>query len=744
MTALPFQPRRLALLLLSSCPALLATVPARAAEGPAALPEVEIKATRLRPLAEGAGPTPARLAGLKATTSDTAALLQDVPGVALAGAGGLSSLPVVRGLPDDRNRVQVDGMDLISACGNHMNPPLSYLESFRVGAIQVYTGAVPVSLGGDSIGATVVAESAPPPFAAPGEGTVAGGALGAFYRSNGAARGVQGEAHWASERLSVRYAGGVSTSDNLRAAKDFKPATQATWTRSGTHPLDANEIGSTAYTLRSHSLGFALRSGEHMADLKVNVQEIPRQGFPNQHMDMTDNHSIQVNLGYTGSFAWGSLQARLYNEETRHRMDFGDDKLYWYGSARNVAGMPMETHGVNTGARVRADVNLNERDILRVGSEYQRYHLNDWWPPVANAMMMSPNTFQNLHNGQRDRMDVFAEWEAAWSPRWQTLAGLRSSTVRMDADPVQGYNTMAMMYGADAARFNAASRARTDHNLDATLLARFTPDAGRSFDAGYARKTRSPSLYERYTWSTNGMAMTMNNWVNDGNGYVGSIDLAPEVAHTLSASADLHDAGQARWGVKLQSFYTYVNNYINARCLTSCPPNQFNYLRLVNTDARLYGADLSGYRVLDGGETLGPITGRGTLAYVHGKDTHSDDGLYNQMPLNARLSLEQKHGPWTTAVEEVLVGAKRAVSQVRNEIATGGYALLNLRSSYDTRHYRVDLGLENALNRFYASPLGGAYIGQGTTMSLNGAGAPYGIAVPSMGRSVYVALTVRY
>ena len=80
-------------------------------------------------------------------------------------------MTLMRGLADDRNRVQVDGMDLISACGNHMNPPLSYLESFRVGAIQVFTGAVPVSLGGDSIGATVVAESAPPPFAAPGEGT---------------------------------------------------------------------------------------------------------------------------------------------------------------------------------------------------------------------------------------------------------------------------------------------------------------------------------------------------------------------------------------------------------------------------------------------------------------------------------------------------------------------------------------------------------------------------------------------
>ena len=68
------------------------------------------------------------------------------------------------------------------------------------------------------------------------------------------------------------------------------------------------------------------------------------------------------------------------------------------------------------------------------------------------------------------------------------------------------------------------------------------------FEAGYARKTRSPNLYERYAWSTNPMAALMNNFVGDGNGYVGDIDLKPEVAHTFSASVDLHDADEERVG----------------------------------------------------------------------------------------------------------------------------------------------------------------------------------------------------
>jgi iron complex outermembrane receptor protein len=62
---------------------------------------------------------------LRPVTSDTASLLRNVPGVSLNSAGGVSSLPSIRGLADDRLRIKVDGMDLIASCPNHMNSPLS-------------------------------------------------------------------------------------------------------------------------------------------------------------------------------------------------------------------------------------------------------------------------------------------------------------------------------------------------------------------------------------------------------------------------------------------------------------------------------------------------------------------------------------------------------------------------------------------------------------------------------------------
>jgi hypothetical protein len=99
-----------------------------------------------------------------AATSDTASLLSDIPGVSLYGAGGVSSLPAIHGLADDRLRIKVDGMDLIASCPNHMNPALSYLDPTNVGVLKVFAGITPVSAGGDSIGGTI-ADSRAPEFA---------------------------------------------------------------------------------------------------------------------------------------------------------------------------------------------------------------------------------------------------------------------------------------------------------------------------------------------------------------------------------------------------------------------------------------------------------------------------------------------------------------------------------------------------------------------------------------------------
>ena len=169
--------------------------------------------------------------------------------------------------------------------------------------------------------------------------------------------------------------------------------------------------------------------------------------------------------------------------------------------------------------------------------------------------------------------------------------------------------------------------------------------------------------------------------------------------------------------------------------------DQFVVLQYENQSARLYGIDLSGHVPLVKND-WGELGLTGLVSYTDGKNRDTDGSLYNIMPLNAKVALTHQLGGWDNAIEWVGAMAKDDVSDVRNEIETPGYGIANLRASYSWKQARVDVGVENLFDRLYYQPLGGAYVGQGTTMSLNG--IPWGIAVPGMGRTIYAGVTFKY
>lgn len=694
------------------------------------------------------------LRSLAPSTSDTASLLRGTPGVSLNGAGGISSLPAIRGLGNDRLRVKVDGMDLISSCPNHMNPALSYVAPSNLGKLQVFAGISPVSVGGDSIGGTIIADRVAPEFAAPGAASLSKGEVGGFYRSNNDARGGNFSALHATEQFHIRYAGSYSKANNYTAGGKFKNS-RATGRLGEGAGLD--EVASTAFERRDHELGLAYKLGEDLLELTLGYQHVPQELFPNQRMDMTDNTQERINLRYLSQFAWGSLETQVYHEKVEHEMDFGPDKRFWYGMQSMVpgstdsrpcgpigttcaAGMPMESEGKTLGASIKANIELSASDLLRVGSEYQRYRLNDYWPASGGGMW--PGTFENINDGQRDRLALFGEWEQQVNPAWLTLVGLRFEHVATDAGVVHGYGHAGGGQLVEAAAFNASDRSQRDNNWDFTALARYNHSANLDLEFGVARKVRSPNLYERYTWSSWPMAATMNNFVGDGNGYVGDVDLKPEAAHIASVTFDWHSADRSH-ELKVTPFYTRVNDFVDAVALpgATVTPNQFNVLQYANQSARIYGVDIAGRMPLLRNE-LGQWGLEGVINYSNGKNRETGDQLYNIMPLNTTLALTQQLGNWSNSLEMVSVQAKNDGSDLRNEIQTPGYTLFNLRLSHRWDNLRVDFGVENLADKFYYLPTGGAYTAQGRTMSMNGIG--WGTAVPGMGRSVYTGFNLSF
>ncbi|MCA1971755.1 MAG: TonB-dependent receptor [Caenispirillum sp.] len=702
------------------------------------------------------------LAPLRARTSDSARLLEEMPGVNFYSAGGISSLPAIRGLADDRLRIQVDGMDLMTACPNHMNPALSYIDPSRVARVTVFAGITPVSMGGDSLGGTIQVEAAAPRFATAGETPLVGGEAGLFSRSNGNARGWNLAATLAGEHLSLNYAESASEADNYRTGKAFKPRYQT-----GPRVIEGDEVGSSAYRgAENRELALALKGGGHLLQLSLSRQQVGFEGFPNQRMDMAvpadwpipydrrfdlprvANDNRLVNLRYTGQFEWGELKTRLFEQNLDHAMEMGPDRVFGMQ-------MPMLARNRTRGGLLQAAIELNERDLLRLGGDFQRYRLDDWWPPVNIGFpgAMCCDEFWNIRDGRRDRVGLFAEWEARWSPRWLTLLGVRGDHVLADAGDVHGYNTrpppFPNVYRSDAARYNALEHRRDSHHRDFTALLRHTPAATAEFELGFARKTRSPNLHERHPWSRFTMAAAMNNFVGDGNAYFGNPDLKPEVARTLSGSALWRASEDERWEIRANAYLIRIEDYIDAvrcrelPCGADNPTRTEKYVTLTyaNQAARLHGFDLSGRLLLGRGEGFGRFTLKGFIGHLRGRNTETGDDLYHIMPRHGRFALEHQLGGWRAELVVEKVADKTRVSRVRNEMPTEGYTLVHLRAGYTWKHARLDVGVENIADRLYFPPLGGAYVGQGNTMSLNA--IPWR-PLPGPGRSVNIALSARF
>ena len=674
------------------------------------------------------------IATARSRTSDTASLFQGLPGLSLAGGGGVSSLPVLDGMADDRVNVLINGMAIAPACSGHMNPPASNVSPASVDSVRVMAGVTPVSEGGDNIGGTIALATAAPQFGSGGQGLAIHGGVTGFHRTNGVVNGGNAWLSAATERFRIGYTGSYVN------ANDYTDGAGAL-------------VKSTFYETQNHALEMAARRGNNLFTIDLGYQRIPQQGFANARMDMTRNEAKFVNAGYSGAFHWGELDARFYYQNTQHEMNILRDKV-------PGMDMPMDTRGANLGYTMQAEVPLSSRDTLHVGTEFRRFTLDDWWPPVMMMVgAMGPDTLWNVRDGRRDRFATYAEWETRRGRGWTEMIGVRGELVRMNAGDVVGYNasttTMgSAAYSADAAGFNAADHLRQDLNLDLTAVARYQPRGGTMFEFGYARKTRSPSIYERYLWvKRSAMSAQMNGWFGDGNGYTGNLNLRPEAANTFSATAGFRSMAHDGWELKITPYYTRVQDYIDVdRCpviadgSNGCTATRFAStsgfvtLQFANHAARLYGADASWRAPLGRSSGVGRFALVGVFGYVRGRNLDTGGNLYQMMPVHGNVALEHRRGSWSSALDFQAVDAKTDVAAVRNELRTPGYALLNLRSGYrwklgETSGVRLDAGIDNLTDRDYALPLGGRYwVGDKTGKT----------QVAGMGRSLYTGFTFEF
>ncbi|MBT6250607.1 MAG: TonB-dependent receptor plug domain-containing protein [Nitrosomonadales bacterium] len=677
----------------------------------------------------------------KIMSNDTGKLIDNFLGGNSIHNGGFSSLPMIQGLSDDRIKIKIDGMDLIASCANHMNAPLSYSDPVNIKNISVLAGLSAVDQGGDNIGGVIKIDTVKPIFSVD-ENQIFSGQFGTKYKSNNKTISANISLNTADQDTALSYFGSYVKAENYYAGGTFKDAGLAASDRGW---LDSDEVGSTAYKNQNHQVSFSKVIDNEIYQVIAAYHDSPYENFDNQRMDSVGNKNYQLNLSQKGEYEWGKLTSRIYVDDTNHKHNFGPDKQYTYNNMSGQSyGMPMEADGITAGLAVDTEIFLNDQDTLKVGSEIQYYQLDDTWASNSGEGMMTGNAFLNINNGKRNRFDIYGQLDSLWTENWITSLGARLGIVQTDSDDVHGYNqtnNMGSNQLADSDTFNASKRKKTDENIDISLLTRYNMEEDSSIELGYSMKTRSPNLYQRYTWSTWTMAANMNNLYGDGNGYVGNIDLEPETAHKIGLVLN-HQDDNKNWRIKINPYYTYISDYIDANVIANRGDGYRN-LKFDNQTATIYGLDVGADMHLFRTLNFGNFNLLSKFNYQKGRNTDADTDLYNMMPPNLTLAINQNVGSWNNSLSMLLVDKKDNVNSTRQERETAGFTKFDFVTSYQWESVSIIGEVENILDKSYADPLGGEYLGQGATMS-TGITRANGTQVYAMGRSFNVALSYSF
>lgn len=598
-------------------------------------------------------------------------LLNDFSAIDLRKNGGIADTPSIQGLASDRVNVLIDGTMVTNSCPNHMNSPLSFVHPDQVAGIESFAGLDPVSHGGDNIGGSILIKTNKIKFSEGGLDKKL--KVRSYYKSNNFNSGVALSTHLANSEYYFSYDG---IQDKAGRYKDG----------------NGHRVKGSLYEQNNHAIKVAKKITNGDIALKLSRSNIPYQGFVNQYMDLLDNTTemIQINLNKS----WDKLKFEFLTSftHTDHHMN----KI----KSERPGKMPMDTSSDEFNTSLKFSY-----DSLNFGFEYFQYRLEDWWDPVSGTMM-GPNAFQNIHQGKRDRIASYVENIFNQGEKLEVLTGLRSDVVMMNTGKVRGYNEM-MNAPVDAAHFNSQKRSRTDFNFDALLAFRYHHLTNQWIEAGYARKTRSPNMYERYSWAgirtEQNMDMRMINWFGDGNGYVGDVDLKPEVAHKFSLKYSYNDKKKLRF--EFSPFFNYVENFIDANLLRSMDGIQ--YLQFANEDAILYGVDFNTDISLYSSATLGDFSLNSTASYTRGYRVDKKADLYHLMPLNMNVKLKHQLFFWSNDLTLRMVSQKETVNKMRLEAQTPGYALLDFATRFKWSKFTWELGVSNILDKDYQMPLAG-------------------------------------
>lgn len=632
-----------------------------------------------------------------ASAADAAALAARLPGAALINNGAISGQVQYRGLFSDRLAIRVAGQSFQTGGPNAMDPPLHYAPAILLDSISVTRGAAPVSEG-PGMGAMVDARLKGVDFTASAALTPVA-SLASSYRSADNGVAVGGVAGLASER--VRF--------NVIAA----------WEQGDDYRIPGGRARDTGYERLTYGLSAGFSTGDNRLSLDWRRQETGNSGNPPYGMDIDYFHTDFVRAGFEGKLGTLPFDLTLGFTDVSHGMDNYSQRpaptelskyRYSYAEAQTLTGAARLGLGP---VRIGVDGMTIDRMV------------NITNPNTPNFIIGS------LDQVRQERIGAFAEARFAHAG-WQADLGVRVDGHNGRMNNPQTGNAVPVMIANLAKATALTNGVRKDTTWDAVI--RLWRDEGMVRPRlTLSRKSRVPNAVERFSW----LPTEASGGLADGNIYIGSQTLKPEVAWSAEGGIDLV-SGPVTFRPSV--FYRRIEDYVQGTTVPSSMGAQIAIATMnddptpliaTNVEAELYGADADlTWQVLD------RLKLEGTVSYVRGKRRDIADNLYRIAPLNGRVALTWQAQGWSVTGEAVGAARQSKVSSTNGEAASPGWVAANLWFDVALgQSISLSGGVENLFNRRYSDHLAGRN-------RIIGSGVAVGEKLPAPARSLFVRLGI--
>lgn len=588
-------------------------------------------------------------------------LMDRVPGADFFQRANFAWEPVIRGMSGGQVGLVIDGMKIVGACIDRMDPTSAYVEVENLERMELTKGGFDLNLG-SQIGGTINLMTERPTFDEDFFLETEVGAESASMLRRG--RVVAG---MSKGKTSVRG------SWSYRVADDFTPGGADAIANSG-YEKNNYKIDVTRKLNHAHQV-----TGSLLADNAWGI------GYPVLLMDATLakarigslTHSWTRHHG-TGSLA--TAETRVYHNTVNHWMDDYKRDVFDRPVMRGMY-MPMYGKTRTSGLISRAGFRLGQQRLNLTLDAYQTNSFGDMWM-FSTFDNIQDMYLLNLGDVQVRHGAIAADWSR---PLTSNLVGRFNVRWDFSTRDVLREEARAILEG----RWETDDLARTYSFGNASASFEYALNAITKVRLNLAHVARLPTHVENY-------GHYVYNYV-DGFFYTGNPNLKTERSNQIEVGLE---RWTSRYGFKANVYGNWIQDYIVGLADSGLSDNDIYRFRVYQnaSSASIVGFELSAVADLVRGFSLA-----GSTSYTRGQNHELDEPMYLIPPMSALLSLRfDATSYWAEIESRMAMPQERVATIIADEDVTDGYFILNLRGSVTVgNRTAIRTGIENLFDTFY-------------------------------------------